>query len=72
MSETYKKWIAAAKAFEDDPNAKVKCPECSIGELFIKDEIALEHRKLDRYLICNYCGKWNVISKPIFDDENDQ
>ena len=69
MSDTYKLWIAAAKAFENDPNAKVSCPECNTGELFIKDEIALEHGIKDRYLICNFCGKWNVLTMSISPSE---
>jgi hypothetical protein len=58
-----KMWIEAAKILEKDPLAKVQCPECKVGTLIIKDE-PLDARgdRIDRYLICDNCGKWNVIT----------
>ena len=60
-SET-KKWIEAGRILQLDPSAKVKCPECAIGLLTVKDEpIPGSVDRIDRYLICNNCGEWNVI-----------
>ena len=56
------KWIEAAKALIQDKTAKVECPDCMNGVLSIKDEVIKEWNKIDRYLICNNCGKWNVIT----------
>lgn len=62
MTEQTKKWIEAAKILAENPNEKVTCPECAKGNLIVKDEVAEALNKMDSYLICNNCGKWNVIS----------
>ncbi len=62
MNTISKKWIEAARALIQDKTAKVICPECMNGILIIKDEEIKEWDKIDRYLICNNCGKWNVIT----------
>jgi hypothetical protein len=57
--------VEAAKVLGGNPEALVKCPECKIGTLKVKDEpIGVD--KLDRYLYCDTCGEYNVItmSKP--------
>lgn len=63
MKPETKKWIEAGKLLQYDPKAIVQCPECGIGTLQVKDEpIGNSSNRIDRYLICNNCGKWNVIT----------
>ena len=62
MNNANKGWLEAAKIFATNPHAKITCPECNVGEIVIKDEISKDQKKLDRYLVCNSCGKWNVIT----------
>lgn len=63
MKPETKKWIDAGYILQNDPNAKVPCPECGVGILIVKDEpIGTSGNRIDRYLICNNCGKWNVIT----------
>lgn len=64
-SDNFKKWVEAGKILELNPNAKIKCPVCSIGTLIVKDELIEESSKLDRYMICDNCGKWNVMTMEI-------
>lgn len=66
MTEQAKRWIEAAKILAENPDKKVKCPECRKGFLIIKDEIVQPLNKMDRYLVCDICGKWNVITMNIF------
>ena len=54
-------WIAAAKALAIDPQAEVKCPSCKQGLLKTKDE-AFGIGKIDRYMYCESCGEWNVLT----------
>ena len=57
------KWIEAGRILQSNPTANVQCPECGIGSLIVKDEWINElENRLDRYLICDNCGKWNVIT----------
>jgi len=67
MNETTRKWIEAGRILQTDTKAIVACPECSIGTLIIKDEPVADgnNQTIDRYLICNNCGKWNVITMNI-------
>ena len=62
MSEVSDKWLEAVKILSKDLTAKIKCPECNKGILIVKDEEIIEWNKIDRYLICDNCGKWNVIT----------
>ena len=63
MKEIAKKWMDAALIFENNHDSVIVCPECGIGTLYIKDEpIPNVANRIDRYIICNYCGKWNVIT----------
>lgn len=63
MKPETKKWLDAGFILQNDPNAKVSCPECGVGILIVKDEpIGTSGNRIDRYLICNNCGKWNVIT----------
>jgi len=70
MNKVNQGWIEAAKILAKNPKAKFKCPECNVGELMIKDEIMIDKNKMDRYLNCNHCGKWNVITMPIPSDNH--
>lgn len=63
--EKIKKWIDAVKVLESNPLAQVRCPECGVGYLKIKDEVAEKYGKLDRYMICDNCGRWNVMTMEI-------
>ncbi len=65
MNDKIKKWIEASKILEIDSSKKIKCPECSIGNLFVKDEFIVEWNKIDRYLICDHCGNWNGITMSV-------
>ena len=62
MKKEITNWIAAAKIFSENKNATVECPECHKGILMVIDEVIDEKNKIDRYLKCNNCGKWNVIT----------
>lgn len=63
MKQQTKKWIEAAKILMEHPHRKVQCPECESGYLIIKDEpIPGRDKMIDRYLICDNCGKWNVMT----------
>ena len=69
MNDITKKWIEASKILGKDKNAIIICPECNDGNLTIKDElIASRHDAVERYLICNACGKWNVITLNIINE----
>ena len=61
MNLTTSKWLDAAQILGKDKNAKVQCPSCGIGILIVRDE-EFDETQIDRYLICNNCGKWNVIT----------
>lgn len=54
-----------------DPLAKVKCPECDTGYLRVKDEVVEKYGKLDRYMICDNCGRYNVMTMGIPENYND-
>jgi uncharacterized Zn finger protein len=58
----FKKWRDAANILAKAPSEKVICPECGIGDLKVRDEIVDSLKKLDRYMICNHCGKFNVMT----------
>jgi len=62
MKESSREWLEAAKAFAENKNAKILCPECKKGYLFIKDEKFDKSSKVDRYIICNNCKRWNVLT----------
>jgi len=62
MTEKSKKWLEAAKILGKDPSQRVVCPECGIGHLQVKDEPIVNWNKIDRYLICDNCEKWNVMT----------
>lgn len=57
-----KGWLDAAMVLGKDKNAVVICPECQAGTLLVKDEPIPQWKKIDRYIICNICGKWNVMT----------
>lgn len=62
------KWIAAGIILGKDPLAVVTCPECEKGILIVKDERIGGLTDVDRYLICNNCGKYAVISRLKIDE----
>jgi hypothetical protein len=55
-------WIDALKKLECDPAEKVSCPDCKEGTLEIRDVAIPSWKKVDRYLICNRCGSYNVAT----------
>lgn len=70
MKSSTKRWLEAGYILQNDPNAIITCPECNVGKLIVKDEpIDNSSTRIDRYLICDTCGKWNVITmqKPILE-----
>lgn len=63
MKEQTKKWVEAAKILMEDTHRKVQCPECKNGCIIVKDEVIPDrYRMIDRYLICESCCKWNVMT----------
>jgi uncharacterized protein with PIN domain len=58
-----RKWIDALLLFEKHPQAKIRCPECESGFLFVKDVAISQWNKIDKYLICDSCGKYNVATR---------
>ncbi len=62
LSNKSKLWVEAAKQLTINPQLLLKCPECKIGNLQIKDEPIELWNKIDRFLICDNCGKYNVIT----------
>jgi uncharacterized protein YbaR (Trm112 family) len=62
MEKETKQWIDAGLILQRDPLAIVACPSCENGKLIVKDEAIKGTNKIDRYLICDNCGKWNVIT----------
>ncbi len=61
MRPETRKWIEAGRIPQSDPSAVVLCPECGKGHLIV-DDVVIEGDKIDRYLLCDNCGKWNVIT----------
>lgn len=61
MNEITQKWLEAAKILIKDPKVKIICPECNKGTLIIKDE-EFSETQIDRYMICDNCGRWEVIT----------
>ena len=62
MTETRRLWLDAAKILAENPEAVVNCPECEKGKLKTKDEEIKEWDKIDRYLICDTCGRYEVLT----------
>ena len=62
MNETSRLWIEAAKVLSANPSAILICPECKVGKLNVKDEPIEVRNKIDCYLYCDTCGKYNVLT----------
>jgi Zn finger protein HypA/HybF involved in hydrogenase expression len=62
MEPERQEWINAAKKLIENKNEQVLCPSCSKSFLLVKDEPIYQWKKIDRYLICELCGKHNVIT----------
>ena len=56
------KWIDAGKIIKDDPTAKVLCPNCEKQFLKIRDEISPDGQHIDRYIVCENCNSYNVLT----------
>jgi hypothetical protein len=69
MNEVTERWIDAAMKLGKDKNEKVTCPACSAAVLKVKDEPYEPARKIDRYLFCESCGQWNVMTGNFPDSE---
>jgi len=63
MTDQGKKWIKTLKQFELNHDAKVSCPECNNGFLKLQTVLWEKDRKIDWYLICDSCKKYNVATK---------
>jgi hypothetical protein len=61
----FKRWRDAANVLAKDRHAKVKCPECGIGHLLVKDVRIKGQNKLDRYMQCDNCSLYNVMTMGI-------
>lgn len=64
----FRGWREAANILAINSKAKVKCPECGIGTLLVKDVLVKEQNKLDRYMQCDNCSQWNVMTMEIPDN----
>jgi hypothetical protein len=62
MNLKSEKWIDAAKVLIENPTATVLCPNCGTGKLRVKDVVLEEHNKCDRYMICDNCNEYNVVT----------
>jgi hypothetical protein len=62
MKKSSREWIDAAKIMRKDINAVITCPECREGHLKVKDELITGTNQVDRYMVCDTCGKWNVMT----------
>lgn len=63
MKEQTRRWLDAAKILMEEPDRKILCSECEIGYLIVKDVPIIDREKMiDRYLMCNHCGKWNEMT----------
>ena len=64
MGDVKQSWIKAANTLRENVNARVVCPECNKGRLVVKDELIIDwDNKIDRYMICDYCSKYNILWK---------
>lgn len=63
MKEKFHTWMQIAGAFANLPAADVKCPDCKGGPLMVKDEPLAGMEEVDRYIICNACGAYAVLSR---------
>lgn len=73
MTSGRKRWIEIGIDLSKDPGLKFKCPECGIGEIRVNDvkDIKIGDMNLtDRYLICDNCNKWNVITGKFLPDSH--
>jgi uncharacterized protein with PIN domain len=64
-----KDWLDAGKAIGQDKTVQVLCPECKTGFLQVKDEPIASWKKIDRYMICDRCGRHNVMTGNFPDSE---
>ena len=55
-------WVVAAKILGHEPNRQVLCPDCKTGYLHTKDEMWPDGKKCDRYLVCDHCKAYNVMT----------
>lgn len=62
MTELSKKWIEIGLKLSENPTLKIKCPVCEKGYIEVVDKPIPSTNKKDRYLICNNCKSWNVIT----------
>ena len=57
------RWIDAAIILGNNPDANVLCPECGHANLEVID--APTGDRLDRYLSCPSCKRYNVMSNVV-------
>lgn len=55
-------WINAGITLRENPKATVVCPNCNKGHLKVTDVPVEGTDKVDRYMICDNCGSYNVIT----------
>ncbi|MFB6456363.1 hypothetical protein ACE38W_13915 [Chitinophaga sp. Hz27] len=63
MEDRFRKWVDVGNVLAIDPTEKVNCPECNAGLLLVEDVPIPESDAWDRYLICEHCKKWAVMSR---------
>lgn len=62
MTSINKTWVDAAKKLAENKKEQVVCPCCNKSFLKVKDEPIIQWKKIDRYLICESCGQYNVMT----------
>jgi hypothetical protein len=61
VKESTRKWIEAAIIFSSDSSASILCPECHIGHLSVSKDEPVWGDKIDRWIVCDHCGKYNTL-----------
>jgi hypothetical protein len=62
MEAKRQRWIDAAIKLSENKNEQVPCPFCANSFLKVRDEPIIQWKKIDRYLICELCGKYEVVT----------
>lgn len=64
VSDTSRKWVAAATTLAEDPTAQVACPKCGWEYLSVSDvRYENDPTMFSRYLRCESCGSVEIIDR---------
>ena len=62
LNKTSRLWLEAAIKLAEEPSATINCPKCKIRFLKVKDEPIELWGKVDRYIYCDNCKRYEVIT----------